>query len=575
MYIRRSGSERILSCLSFSSDDNETSALHQDGGCRRHHSILSFHSLSLKMVKKKGKSKRTTLKDKYKIQRRVVETNRKRRKQAKRDAKGGIVRHDLKKKDPGIPNAWPFKQDLLKEIQRAREKQQQLQLEKKEKRKDDLQKLHQHQQEGGSARTVEQLMQQAQRDNLEFNQKEEQSNSSSSSTDYRDGTPQAGQQSRRAYLKELKKVVDTADVLLQVLDARDPQGTRIHPSVEDTILSRADKKLVLVLNKIDLVPRDVIAQWLSVLRRSHPCIAIKASANTNSTENKDVSMESTVPVGMEGLLQLLKNYARTSTGSKTTIVVGIIGYPNVGKSSIINALKRCRAVGVSSKPGFTTNMQEVVLDKNVRLLDSPGVVFDDSSALLGNCVHADSVEDPIPAVEALLERCNPASLMLQYNIPAFPRNNAMMFLAMVAKRHGRVLKGGVPDKVGAARAVLRDWNSGKIPYYTPPPQDTQKTTRANDAVVVSKFGKEFDVSQHDQQVLQSLQDQDEMDFVQLEDVKIRNDTNATEAVVEVLQGNDDDDDDEAMQEDDQDMEEDRPAAVSRRQLAEAEDFFEE
>ena len=575
MYIRRSGSERILSCLSFSSDDNETSALHQDGGCRRHHSILSFHSLSLKMVKKKGKSKRTTLKDKYKIQRRVVETNRKRRKQAKRDAKGGIVRHDLKKKDPGIPNAWPFKQDLLKEIQRAREKQQQLQLEKKEKRKDDLQKLHQHQQEGGSARTVEQLMQQAQRDNLEFNQKEEQSNSSSSSTDYRDGTPQAGQQSRRAYLKELKKVVDTADVLLQVLDARDPQGTRIHPSVEDTILSRADKKLVLVLNKIDLVPRDVIAQWLSVLRRSHPCIAIKASANTNSAENKDVSMESTVPVGMEGLLQLLKNYARTSTGSKTTIVVGIIGYPNVGKSSIINALKRCRAVGVSSKPGFTTNMQEVVLDKNVRLLDSPGVVFDDSSALLGNCVHADSVEDPIPAVEALLERCNPASLMLQYNIPAFPRNNAMMFLAMVAKRHGRVLKGGVPDKVGAARAVLRDWNSGKIPYYTPPPRDTQKTTRANDAVVVSKFGKEFDVSQHDQQVLQSLQDQDEMDFVQLEDVKIRNDTNATEAVVEVLQGNDDDDDDEAMQEDDQDMEEDRPAAVSRRQLAEAEDFFEE
>ena len=344
---------------------------------------------------------------------------------------------------------------------------------------------------------------------------------------------------------------------------------------EDTILSRADKKLVLVLNKIDLVPRDVIAQWLSVLRRSHPCIAIKASANTNSAENKDVSMESTVPVGMEGLLQLLKNYARTSTGSKTTIVVGIIGYPNVGKSSIINALKRCRAVGVSSKPGFTTNMQEVVLDKNVRLLDSPGVVFDDSSALLGNCVHADSVEDPIPAVEALLERCNPASLMLQYNIPAFPRNNAMMFLAMVAKRHGRVLKGGVPDKVGAARAVLRDWNSGKIPYYTPPPRDTQKTTRANDAVVVSKFGKEFDVSQHDQQVLQSLQDQDEMDFVQLEDVKIRNDTNATEAVVEVLQGNDDDDDDEAMQEDDQDMEEDRPAAVSRRQLAEAEDFFEE
>ena len=57
------------------------------------------------MVKKKGKSKRISLKDKYKIQHRVVETHRKTRKQAKRDAKAGIVRHDKKNKDPGIPNS--------------------------------------------------------------------------------------------------------------------------------------------------------------------------------------------------------------------------------------------------------------------------------------------------------------------------------------------------------------------------------------------------------------------------------------------------------------------------------------
>ena len=77
-------------------------------------------------MKKKGKSKRTTLKDKYKIQRRVVETKRKLKKQAKRDAKNGIVRPNNKKRDPGIPNSWPFKQDLLKEIQRSREKQQEI-----------------------------------------------------------------------------------------------------------------------------------------------------------------------------------------------------------------------------------------------------------------------------------------------------------------------------------------------------------------------------------------------------------------------------------------------------------------
>ena len=85
------------------------------------------------MVKKKGKSKRISLKDKYKIQKRVVESNRKTRKQAKRDAKAGIVKHN-KKKDPGIPNSWPFKQDLLNDIARARDRAEQRKLAEKEKR---------------------------------------------------------------------------------------------------------------------------------------------------------------------------------------------------------------------------------------------------------------------------------------------------------------------------------------------------------------------------------------------------------------------------------------------------------
>jgi nuclear GTP-binding protein len=278
------------------------------------------------MVKKKGKSKRTTLKDKYKIQRRVAETHRKRSKEAKRDAKNGKV--IPKKKDPGIPNSWPFKQDLLKDIQRQREIQQKRQNEQKEKRKQELHMLREHQEQGGAARTVQELLAQAQNDQAEFAQKEVVEDEMARS----DGTVATGQQSRRAYLKELKKVVDTADVLLQVLDARDPVGSRIHPAIEETILSQADKRMVLVLNKIDLVPKQTVSDWLTVLRRSHPTIAIKASQEKgNANEEHQVDATSTsVPVGMDGLLQLLKNYARTGGlggKSKTTITVGILGYP--------------------------------------------------------------------------------------------------------------------------------------------------------------------------------------------------------------------------------------------------------
>jgi nuclear GTP-binding protein len=335
------------------------------------------------MVKKKGKSKRTTLQDKYKIQRRIVDTKRKRHKQAKRDsASGVVVRHgnnNKSKKDPGIPNSWPFKQDLLQEIQRTRQRDASTQKEIRERRATELRALRQHQESGGTAKTVQELLQQAQHDQQAFALKSGSgtietttttTTTTANSNDGHDGdcmdrkdtlqaTP-AGQRSRRAYLRELKKVVDTADVLLQVLDARDPLGSRIAPRVENAILSRCtNKKMVLVLNKIDLVPNTVVRDWLQYLRRGHPTIAIKASHKSGQHENNNgivvvgddddgamasasaatSTMSTTTPVGMEGLLQLLKNYARTSgpggggADNKTTVVVGIIGYPNVGKSS--------------------------------------------------------------------------------------------------------------------------------------------------------------------------------------------------------------------------------------------------
>ena len=247
----------------------------------------------------------------------------------------------------------------------------------------------------------------------------------------------------------------------------------------------------------------------------------------------------------------------------------------MGKSSIINALKRSRAVGVSSRPGFTTSMQEVVLDRTVRLLDSPGVVFDDSTALLGNCVDADSIDDPIPAVDALLQRCNPQSLMMTYSIPAFPKGDTMMFLAMVAKSYGRVLKGGISDKVGAARAVLKDWNQGKIPYYTVPPADAEPDVAKGGAVIVSSFGAEFDLSKYDDQVLGSLKESDEMDFVQLENEgDSSNVASKSRELVSYLENDSDDemDAESGDSDDDEDEMDEGEGAASRARLAQAEDF---
>jgi len=431
------------------------------------------------MVKKKRTSKRVSLADKYRIERRVVEANRKKRKQGNRDAKNGVFKH--KKKDPGIPNSWPFKAELLEEIAQAKVRAEAQKLKKK---------------------SMADLMREAQASKMDFESKTEVENAENLNE---------GQSSRRAYLCELKKVINDADVILEILDARDPAGTRISKSLEDTILSCPEKKLVLVLNKVDLIPKEALQGWLTYLRQSLPCIAVKAGISASKSignSNAEGSLTTSSAVGMEGLLQLLKNYSR-SGDTKTAITVGMIGYPNVGKSSLINSLKRTRAVGVSSRPGFTKVMQEVVLDKNVRLLDSPGIVFADNASILKNCLSTDSLVNPLEVVESLIDRCSVECLMLTYSLPRFRGGD--MFLAMIAKKFGKVKKGGTPDKVSAAKTILQDWNTGKIPFFTPPPELKDKAK--SNVQIVSTFQKEFKAC--DEEIIKTLRNEDDLEFVAL------------------------------------------------------------
>jgi nuclear GTP-binding protein len=211
-------------------------------------------------------------------------------------------------------------------------------------------------------------------------------------------------------------------------------------------------------------------------------------------------------------LSLLKNYARNRS-LKTSITVGVIGFPNVGKSSVINSLKRARVCSVGSTPGLTKSLQTISLDKNIKLLDCPGIVFGQTKNIkdpklaaevaLRNCVKVELLDDPITPVELILSRCKSEALQQLYNIRAF--TNVNDFLVQVANARGKLRRGGIPDVANSARSVLLDWNNGKIPFYTTPPQRREQV----DAAIVTEWAKEFELATLDEgNVLESAKTKD-------------------------------------------------------------------
>jgi len=307
--------------------------------------------------------------------------------------------------------------------------------------------------------------------------------------------------SAKAYYKEFRKVVDAADVILQILDARDPLGSRCK-EVEQSVVNFGGKRLVLVLNKADLVPRENLLKWVKYLRREYPTIAFKASTQSGGRlgqakvdlKNEDAVLTTSKCVGADTLLSLLGNYCRNKD-IKTNIRVGVVGLPNVGKSSLINSLKRSRACSVGATPGVTKVMQEIQLDSKIKLLDCPGMVLasgdmSDASVALRNAIKVETLADPVTPVVAILGRVPRSHIMLQYGLGNFA--DTAEFLAKLAISLGKLKKGGVPDRDIAARVVLGDWNSGKIKYCTHPPEGS---TTENESEIVSEFAKEFSLEE--------------------------------------------------------------------------------
>lgn len=244
----------------------------------------------------------------------------------------------------------------------------------------------------------------------------------------------------------LLRVVSGSDIILQVLDARFFEEMR-NKKIEN-IIKKQNKKIIYVINKIDLIDRKNLDE--KKLKNLKPYVLV------SGTKRK----------GGKGLRDKIKVY---SEGKETT--VGVIGYPNTGKSTVINLLTGKGTAKKGAMPGFTKGIHKIRLTKEIILLDSPGVIPEEEySEVKAEKIskHAkfsardyNKVKSPEIIVHQIMQEF-PGKVETFYNINA--KGDAEKLIEELGiqknmfKKHGEIHT----DKV--ARLILRHWQEGKIKF---------------------------------------------------------------------------------------------------------------
>ena len=242
------------------------------------------------------------------------------------------------------------------------------------------------------------------------------------------------------FWKLVNQVIKQADIILLLLDARLIDETR-NLEIESKV-KRTKKPLIYVITKSDLVNKNILEK--SQLK---PSVFVSAKKHLGTTILRK-----------RILLEGKKVY-----GNKECFTIGVLGYPNVGKSSLINAMKGRRSAPTSSTSGFTKGIQKIRADNKIVFLDTPGVIpykekNSNKHAFIGT-IDFNKAKDPEEVVVGLMEKY-PGKIESHYGVSL--SKDFELSIKQIAEKRNILRKGKKVDIERAAKMILKDWQTGKI-----------------------------------------------------------------------------------------------------------------
>jgi len=330
------------------------------------------------------------------------------------------------------------------------------------------------------------------------------------------------------FWRQLWRCVERSDLLVQILDSRDPDFYRCQ-DLERYVQALPGKRHLLLINKADFLTPELRKRWAAYLsEKGVDCVFFSAlrelhrqgrapvqrtpvqrraageeeeakegSEDEEGTEEQEAKEEEIAPHGdflgddldvadCSRLVEELQARLPSEDGKKG--VVGFVGYPNVGKSSVINALFGAKKVSMSRTPGKTKHLQTLELNElGLTLCDCPGLVFPSVCAtkehlVINGVVPIEELRDIFPPVRVVLERVGIERMMEKYEVTeammkdgvsrlgeaAAATDTCRRLCAGFATKRRHFLRHGVPDETWAARGFLRDYCTGSLVHCQEP-----------------------------------------------------------------------------------------------------------